>query len=114
MHARPPAHLCTHPHFSPAGDPHWWRVGLEQAAGVQDKLNELSDKYQGMAVWAQVAAAVSGELSSAVQQLKVKQAERFFRDDERDVRSALGNVTRHLSARDPAWCVSCYVCVSRE
>ncbi len=70
---------------------------MERAAEVQDKLNELSDKYQGMVVWDQVVTAVSGELNSAVQQLKGKQAERFLQDDERELRSALGSVQQQLT-----------------
>jgi hypothetical protein len=52
-----------------------------------------------------LAAGIERELNDATQQLRQKQAARLMQDDASTLRSALGNVTRHLSARDPAWCV---------
>jgi hypothetical protein len=79
------------------GNPAWWATALENAGKVQDKLAELADKYGGMDAWTEVANAVSVELADAVQQFKNKQVERFLQDDARELRSALNNVTMHLT-----------------
>ncbi len=70
---------------------------MENAGKVQDKLDELADKYSGMDAWTTIASEVSVELADAVRQLKSKQAERFLQDDARELRSALNNVTMHLT-----------------
>ncbi len=70
---------------------------MENSTRCQDKLAELADKYNGVDAWTAVASAVSAELADAVQQLKNKQAERFFKDDERELRSVLDSVTQHLT-----------------
>ncbi len=70
---------------------------MENAGKVQDKLDELADKYSGLDAWTAIASEVSVELADAVRQLKNKQAERFLQDDGRELRSVLNSVTQHLT-----------------
>jgi hypothetical protein len=75
---------------------------------VTDQIAELTDKYSGdpstAAAWREeVADPVENELEQAVQQFKLKQAERFMQDDESTLCSALREVTSQLTQRDPAW-----------
>ncbi len=78
-------------------NPAWWADGLANASKVEDKLLELAAKHDGVAMWATIEQAIRQELAEAVKTLKGKQADRFFQDDARELRSVLNSVTQHLT-----------------
>ena len=68
-----------------------------------DKLAGFDDKYDELPGWVEAAAELRTELDAAVKELKSKLSLRSLDDDVREAKGVLRNVTKHLTASDPAW-----------
>lgn len=87
-------------------DPAWWKEAVGPCAqACRDKLDELAEKYGGLASskWQDFERQTRIDLDAAVLSLKQKLATRTMEDDVRSLRSVLSSVTSQLAQKDYHW-----------